>query len=439
MPHQRSARPVVVAVALCALLGPALPTGTALADPGSPSPSDVRAANEAVDRAARRVSSLQARAEHAAEEYNGARVLAERAERRSAQQEAQARDAERRYQATRAEVLLAREAAASAEAWAQQAEAARQAALAEAARRQLELDRIADGAFRTDGRLGMLSQMFLATDPVALAQAGTVLNRVGIHQRKVIVAAQEARAAAAVAVATAQAAREQAVAAQDRATAALGRVAAARAQAQAQASAAEELAAEARSAARTAERAKSRALALVAEAERLLGSARRTAKEMERLAREARAGANGQWNGWAPSAAARTAIRAAFDQIGVPYSWGGGDENGPTEGFAQGAGTVGFDCSGLTLYAYAQSGIRLDHYSQAQWDRGARVEGGMSAVQPGDLLYYAYDTSDPSTIHHVGLAIGDGKMIEAPYTGEVVRVASALRSDFIGATRPWAG
>jgi cell wall-associated NlpC family hydrolase len=430
-----ASRPLVIGATVLALLGPALP---AMADPGTPSPADVRAAQEDVQRAERRVASLRERAEHAAEQYNGARVAADRTAQRSERQAEIARDAERQYGAARLEVRHARAAAAAAQAWARQAEDAREGALAAAARHQLELDRIAVGAFRTDGRLGMVSQLFLATDPISLAQAGTVINRIGVHQKHVIEAAHEARAAAEVAVATARVAREQATAAQDRAAASLGRAEAARAQAQQQADAADELADEARAAARTAERAKRKALALVAEAERLLGSARRTAKEMERLAREARAGANGTWDGSAPSQAARTAIQAAFDQIGVPYSWGGGDENGPTEGFAQGAGTVGFDCSGLTLYGYAQAGIHLDHYSQAQWDQGPRVQGGLANVQPGDLLYYAYDTSDPSTIHHVALAIGNGKMIEAPYTGEVVRVASANRSDFIGATRPWA-
>ena len=430
----RASRPLAIGAALCALLGPALP---AVAEP-APSPSDLQQARKDVGRAEGRVSRLQARAEHAAEEYNGAKVKADRAELRSAQQELQARQAERQYQAAVAEVDLAREAARAADAWARQAEAAREAALAEAAREQLALDRMAVGAFRSSGELGMVSQLLTSDDPVFVAKAGTVFNRISVHQKALIAAAQEARAKAEVAGATARSAREQAVAAQDRATAALGRVGAARQQARLQAEAAEELADEARSTARQAERAKSRALSLVAEAERVLGAARRTAAELERLAREARTGANGQWDGSAPSQEARTAIRAAFDQIGVPYSWGGGDENGPTEGFAQGAGTVGFDCSGLTLYAYAQADIRLDHYSQAQWDQGPRVEGGLSAVQPGDLLYYAYDTSDPSTIHHVGLSIGNGKMIEAPYTGEVVRVASAMRSDFIGATRPWA-
>jgi cell wall-associated NlpC family hydrolase len=59
-------------------------------------------------------------------------------------------------------------------------------------------------------------------------------------------------------------------------------------------------------------------------------------------------------------------------------------------------------------------------------------------LEPGDLMFFAYDTSNESTIHHVAIYIGNGKMIEAPHTGEVVRVSSADRSGYIGATRPWA-
>ncbi|MCU1599648.1 MAG: hypothetical protein JWO22_357, partial [Frankiales bacterium] len=151
----------------------------------------------------------------------------------------------------------------------------------------------------------------------------------------------------------------------------------------------------------------------------------------------ARAAADHVTSGKAPSDAAATAMHWAFQEIGVPYSWGGGDENGPTYGFAQGAGTKGFDCSGLTLFAYAHAGIHLDHYTGSQWGQGRRISS-RGDLQPGDLMFFAYDTSDTSTIHHVAMYIGNGKMIEAPYTGEVVRVTSYDRSDFIGGTRPWA-
>ena len=53
-------------------------------------------------------------------------------------------------------------------------------------------------------------------------------------------------------------------------------------------------------------------------------------------------------------------------------------------------------------------------------------------------MFFAYDKSDPSTIHHVAIYLGNHRMVEAPYTGEVVRVTSYGRDDFIGGTRPWA-
>ena len=60
-------------------------------------------------------------------------------------------------------------------------------------------------------------------------------------------------------------------------------------------------------------------------------------------------------------------------------------------------------------------------------------------MQPGDLVFYAYNTADPATIHHVGIYIGAGNMIDAPYTGANVRITPFLRGDFIGAVRPTAG
>jgi peptidoglycan DL-endopeptidase RipA len=59
-------------------------------------------------------------------------------------------------------------------------------------------------------------------------------------------------------------------------------------------------------------------------------------------------------------------------------------------------------------------------------------------MQPGDLVFYAYNPADPSTIHHVGIYIGAGNMIDAPYTGANVRITPFLRGDFIGAVRPTA-
>jgi cell wall-associated NlpC family hydrolase len=130
------------------------------------------------------------------------------------------------------------------------------------------------------------------------------------------------------------------------------------------------------------------------------------------------------------------AVRAALSWLGTPYSWGGGDSSGPTYGVAQGAGIKGFDCSGLMLYAWSKAGVQLDHWTGTQWTAGPHVPIGL--LRPGDLLFFATNTNDPDTIHHVGMYIGQGQMIEAPYTGARVRISSIWRHDLIGATRPLA-
>jgi len=123
--------------------------------------------------------------------------------------------------------------------------------------------------------------------------------------------------------------------------------------------------------------------------------------------------------------AARAAIDFAIDQIGLPYVWGG---NGP------GLGDDGFDCSGLTKAAYATAGVELPRTAHTQFFATRRVSSG-EGLQPGDLLFWG----NPATkIHHVGLYIGNGQMINAPTFGMPVQVISYDRagSDFTGAGRP---
>jgi len=81
-------------------------------------------------------------------------------------------------------------------------------------------------------------------------------------------------------------------------------------------------------------------------------------------------------------------------------------------------------CSGLSLFAWAHAGVALGHYTGSQWTAGRHV--AQSDLQPGDLVFFATDTADPATIHHVGLYIGGGDMISAPHTGDVVRVELPL-------------
>ena len=146
----------------------------------------------------------------------------------------------------------------------------------------------------------------------------------------------------------------------------------------------------------------------------------------ERAARARAAARNGM--AWAssggtgpPSGAAARAIAFARAQLGKPYLWGA---SGPSS----------YDCSGLTMAAYRSAGVWLPRVSRAQWGAGPHV--GLGGLAPGDLVFFARNPGNPSTIHHVGMYIGGGAMIEAPYSGARVRVASIGRRDYIGAVRP---
>jgi cell wall-associated NlpC family hydrolase len=133
----------------------------------------------------------------------------------------------------------------------------------------------------------------------------------------------------------------------------------------------------------------------------------------------------GYTNGAIPRVYGRQAteyvIRRAMSQMGVPYSWGGGNAAGPSRGIDSGAGTVGFDCSGLMLYAFAGVGIKLDHYSGSQYNAGRKVPS--SQMRRGDMLFWG-----PNASQHVALYLGDGQMLEAPYTGSVVKVSPVRTS-----------
>jgi cell wall-associated NlpC family hydrolase len=134
------------------------------------------------------------------------------------------------------------------------------------------------------------------------------------------------------------------------------------------------------------------------------------------------------------SSAAQTAIAAAKRWIGTRYAWGGGSTTGPSEGWGIDAGVIGFDCSGLTRYAYARAGIYIPRNSSAQYAALPKVSS--SNMKAGDLVFYATNTSNPSTIHHVAMYLGGGMMIEAPESGLTVRITSMRWGGFIGAVRP---
>ena len=118
-----------------------------------------------------------------------------------------------------------------------------------------------------------------------------------------------------------------------------------------------------------------------------------------------------------------TVIKRATSQVGVPYAWGGGDANGPTKGIRDGGvadshgdyNKVGFDCSGLVLYAFAGVGISLPHYTGYQYQKGTKISP--SEMERGDLIFYG-----PNGNQHVAIYLGDGTMVEAPQSGQNVSI-----------------
>ena len=112
----------------------------------------------------------------------------------------------------------------------------------------------------------------------------------------------------------------------------------------------------------------------------------------------------------------------ALSQIGKPYQWGA-------------VGPSTYDCSGLAMVAWAHAGVSILHYTGDQWDEGTHVP--LNDMQRGDLVFYATNNADPATIHHVGIYIGGGEMVDAPYTGVDVRIDSIYQpGEPIGAVRP---
>jgi cell wall-associated NlpC family hydrolase len=126
-----------------------------------------------------------------------------------------------------------------------------------------------------------------------------------------------------------------------------------------------------------------------------------------------------------PSQQAAGAIHFAQEKLGTPYLWGG-------DGTAAEGGR--FDCSGLTKAAYADVGIELPRVANDQWAAGPHP--GRDELLPGDLVFFAHDLNNSRSIHHVGIYVGGGYMINAPYTGATIRFDRIDTPDYFGATRP---
>ncbi|MGH2928360.1 MAG: C40 family peptidase [Solirubrobacteraceae bacterium] len=132
----------------------------------------------------------------------------------------------------------------------------------------------------------------------------------------------------------------------------------------------------------------------------------------------------------APNAAAATALSFALSQEGVPYVWGG-------------ESSAGYDCSGLVQASYRAAGIDLPRTAQEQFDTGPHLVPG-TPLEPGDLVFFGQSDSD---VQHVGIVVSGNTMVDAPYTGTVVRIDTFPATEgaqfgteiYLGATRPTAG
>jgi cell wall-associated NlpC family hydrolase len=307
------------------------------------------------------------------------------------------------------------------------------AAGAQVASARHDVSRFAVAAYE-GGTLSSVDLVLNSQGPDAMLYRLSALDAVSRSQRDVLqtlgaaqvyqgVVRQQAAAVAATskrATTAADAARVHAAALVDAQTAAVARVTAASQQLST-------MLADARAHASVLERARLQALAeaharaLAAKREAALRAARDRANQEAANHQSSGGSGGGQDFGSTVSAATeQAALQQAESQLGKPYEWGA-------------AGPDTYDCSGLVMWSYAQVGVHVDHWTGDQWNEGAHIP--LSALRAGDLLFFATDTSDPNTIHHVGMYVGNGQMIEAPYTGANVRYSDAFRPDLIGAVR----
>jgi cell wall-associated NlpC family hydrolase len=122
----------------------------------------------------------------------------------------------------------------------------------------------------------------------------------------------------------------------------------------------------------------------------------------------------------APTQRIATVLGVARQQLGKPYVWGA-------------VGPDSFDCSGFTGYAYAAAGIALPRTAAQQYLAGSHPR--LTQLLPGDLLFWATNLNDASSIDHMAMYLGNGLMIVAPHTGDIVKIQRVYSDGYFGATR----
>ena len=329
------------------------------------------------------------------------------------------------------DLAAARDAAAAATHKADLARAETDAATAAIDAARARLDELLAQTYEQGPDLGPLGLLSTATGPDDLVDRAAYSNMIAEQQRSVQESLEKARVGKANADATARAALDDARARQTAAvtakTTADGALAVADAAAREQAQQLAAIAAQRAQLQAKLDAAVSSDAGLREQRARFQkwqadqAAAQARAEQAERNAAVQRVAAAGSAPGRGGPGAIQRVIDRAMSALGTQYVWGGGSGRGPTTGIPDGLGSpldrIGFDCSGLMLYAFNGAGVSLPRVSRNQFNAGKKVP--ISDIRPGDMLFWA-DPGEP--IHHVAMFIGNGKMIEAPYTGASVRV-----------------
>ena len=401
--HARASVLAALLVALCAtLLAP-----VAQADPRTPTPT------------ASQVAAAHAAARAAAAALAGAEARRADAQRSLDALDARVESAVERWNAARAEAEAARTASELARRDAETARAAADAA-------QVDVDQLAVASYQVgadlSGGMGewaaIIDSAFSAGGIQSLADRTSAVAQVTAGRRHDLGAARDLALLALQQEAAAQRAADD-VAARETAVAAAAE--AIRTEQAAQKSEVARLVAVRDAASATLDSARSTAGSLARQRAQAIARAKAAARERAAAARRERErqgggghappgdGATTPWpDGRSVTSVAqrRGALAFAIRQIGDPYVAG---ENGPDA----------YDCSGLTQAAYRSVGHEMVQYSVTQFAAGRKIP--VTALQPGDLVFYAADTSDWTTIHHVGIYEGGGIYVEAPHTGDHVK------------------
>ncbi|TDC96887.1 NlpC/P60 family protein [Saccharopolyspora aridisoli] len=417
MSTKSGARRIGVLVVLCAVGLAPVGTGVAVPPP-PPNPSDAelqagkseaqRTAGQAGELANRLAEAesllvgLQAQVEVKMEDANKARVDLQRAETAygQARTAADAAAAEARSAAARIEAQRSR------------------------------LDEFAASSYRQGSKLGSITAYAGARDPQEMLERASLLDAISDSQLDVLDDLERARIEKVNKDSMTRAALDEAEAKrrsadEARATAEAAQQTAIQARAQ-QAAQAQGLQADRDSVQADLDAALSRVTGLQAQRADYQEWHEDKVREEQVVAAEPVGNDDDQAGSSAPSASGdvEAVVSRALSQLGMPYAWGGGNSRGPTRGIRDGGvadsygdyAKTGFDCSGLMIYAFAAAGITLDHYSGYQAQSGKRVP--LSQMRRGDMLFWDHG----GAIHHVALYLGNGKMVEAPYSGSRVRV-----------------